>query len=204
VAVLFFYLDFHVQRRGRVTDPDCGRIVGLHFSLDLVHDGSVDLCRGDRFFKRLPAWMCSALLDNYDLVFAIYFFKFQSHLAVLRQINFLRNKIGGDGKFTTAPIYEHGEMDGFGTSQVNEMIDGRSDRSAGVQDIVKQDNRPVIDVEWDARVIDLTLGQEGIEIVTIEGDVHLAQGHFFAIGPFNDLTQPLGKEKASGSDADEG
>jgi hypothetical protein len=148
--------------------------------------------------------MCSALLDNYDLVFAIYFFKFQSHLAVLRQINFLRNKIGGDGKFTTAAIYEHGEMDGFGTSQVNEMIDGRSDRSAGVQDIVKQDNRPVIDVEWDARVIDLTLGQEGIEIVAIEGDVHLAQRHFFAIGPFNDLTQPLGKEKASGSDADEG
>jgi hypothetical protein len=201
---LFFHLDFHVQRPGRLTDPDCGRIVGLRFSIDLVQDGSFDLCRGDWFFKPLPAWMGAALSDNYDLVFAIYFSKFQSDLAVLRQINLLRDKIGGNGKFASAAIYQHGEMDRFGAPQVNEMVDGRSDRPAGVQDIVEQDNRPVIDVERNPRVIHLALGQESIEIVAVEGDIHFAQRYLSAIRPSKNLTQSLGEEKAASSDTDEG
>src|SRR4029077_9406026 len=82
------------------------------------------------------------------------------------------------------------------------MVHRRSYGPARVQYIVEQNNRLVIDIEGNLRMIHLALRQESIEIISVESNVHLTERHFSAIRLFDDLTQPSGEEKSAGTDAD--
>jgi hypothetical protein len=62
------------------------------------------------WFSTSPACIESVLLSDYDFVFAIDFLEFQSNLARPRQVDFLGDEIGGDGKFTPTAIDQHREM----------------------------------------------------------------------------------------------
>src|SRR5207247_7681716 len=63
-------------------------------------------------------------------------------------------------------------------TQIDQVVYGRADRAAGVQHVVEKDHDLVGDIEWNARVIDGAAGEQGIEVVAIQCDIHLADRNF--------------------------
>src|SRR3989338_4206731 len=137
-------------------------------------------------------------------IYLVHFFKFNIYLAPGGELDLLADVVGRYGKFPPAAVDQDGQVDELRAAQVDQVIDGGAHGPAGVQDVIHQDNRFIGDVEWDARVVHPAFGQERIEIVAVERNVHLAHRHFPPLALLDHLAQPLGEIDAARPDADKG
>src|SRR5207244_6069554 len=87
-------------------------------------------------------------------------------------------------------------------TQIDQVVDGRADRAAGVQHVVYKDDDLVGDIEWSARVIDGAAGEQCIEVVAIQCDIHLADRNFFSFSFLHNFCDTLCHVRAAGSDTD--
>src|SRR3989442_14426040 len=87
-------------------------------------------------------------------------------------------------------------------TQIDQVVYGRADRAAGVQHVVEKDHDLVGDIEWNARVIDGAAGEQGIQVVAIQCDIHLADRNFSSFSFLHDFWDTLCHVRAAGSDAD--
>ena len=83
------------------------------------------------------------------------------------------------------------------------MIDRRAHGAAGVQDVIEEHDDLVGDIEGNARVVDGAAGQERVQIVAIQRDVHLADGDILAVALLDDFGQPFGDVRPAGAHTDE-
>ncbi len=101
-----------------------------------------------------------------------------------------------------ASIDEDGELDGARTAEVVEGIERGAGGAAAVEDIIDEDDRPLIDVAGNLGREDL--GRESmIEVVAVHGDVDGADGDG-VIPDFGEMkAEALSEEWASALDAEQ-
>ena len=78
-----------------------------------------------------------------------------------------------------AAIGEDGELDAGGSPVVEEGVDRRAHRATRVEHVVNQDDGAAGEVEVEMRVVDnrRVAGLPALDVVAIEGDVEIAEGH---------------------------
>ena len=109
-----------------------------------------------------------------------------------------------------AAVGEDGELDPRGTAVVEERVDRRADRAAGVEDVVDEDARHALEREVEARRADKGLGVlrrfagADVHVVAMEGDVELPERGLVLRKLGYPPPQPLGQRDAARVDADEG
>ena len=109
-----------------------------------------------------------------------------------------------DRKLAVAAVDQHGQAHGARSPEVDDAVERRPDRPAGVQHVVAEQDRPAVQVE-----VDLGLLQEGLrsdhrQVVAVEGDVERADGKRLLDELTQARRQPDGQGDAPGPDADEG
>src|SRR5919201_7130752 len=92
----------------------------------------------------------------------------------------LANVVRPDGELAVAAVDEDGELDPVGAAVVEERLDRRADRPAGVEDVVDEDNRLAFQVEVERgraddglRVARRAAAADG-DVVAVERDVDRA------------------------------
>src|SRR5215218_9122344 len=134
------------------------------------------------------------------------------HLDALtaRRGQVLADVVGADGQLAVAAISEHGELDAFGAAEVEQGLDCGADRSAGVEDVVDEHDRPPFEREAELRRADDRLGVQrrlaaaDADVVAVEGDVDGADVETHAGALLDQPAQPVRERDAAGMDADEG
>ena len=105
-----------------------------------------------------PLMVWSALsLQNF--VGFVDFLEADFDVAAGFEIDLLADVVCGDGKLAAAAVDDHCQVYHTRPAEVDEVIDCRAHRAAGVQDVVEQHDDLVGDVEWNTRVIDGAAGQ---------------------------------------------
>src|SRR4029077_3635015 len=108
----------------------------------------------------------------------------------------LADVVRPDRQLAVAPVDEHGELDARRSAVVEESLDGRADRAAGVEDVVDEDDRPSVEREIELRRADEWLSRERRlaatdgDVVAVEGDVDGAQRGLDAGPLFDQPRQP--------------
>jgi hypothetical protein len=108
-----------------------------------------------------------------------------------------------------AAVGEHGELDAGRSPIGEERLDPRSDRAAGVEDVVDEDAGHSLEREVESRGADERLGVRGrlagadVDVVAVERDVELAERHLGARQRVDPPAQTLSERDAPRVDADE-
>src|SRR6266508_5282987 len=89
-------------------------------------------------------------------------------------------------KLASAPVDQDAEEDTARPAEVGAFIECGSHRAAGIEDIVHDDHRAVVEV-GETGLAHHRPGADGLEIVAVEGDVELPDRH---LGPFRLLDEP--------------
>ena len=101
-----------------------------------------------------------------------------------------------------AAVHEDGQLHGGRAADVHERVEGGADGAARVQHVVHEHDVFAVEVEQD--VGGVHLGREmRREVVAIEADVELADGHLRPLDLLDLLGQALGEQIAARHDADE-
>src|SRR5450631_1665294 len=79
-----------------------------------------------------------------------------------------------DRQFAAAAIDQHGQFDGLGSAIVEQFVDRRANRAAGVEHVVDQHDAGPADVEWEGGRLDFRAQAFRGVVVAIEGDVDIA------------------------------
>src|SRR5574343_1778498 len=122
------------------------------------------------------------------------------HQALAGAERHIPGTVGGrDRQFATAAIGQHGEFDGSRAAVVEQLVDRRPRRAAGVEHIIDQDDMAAFDIErnhgWPALRVQTLLG----EIITVEGNIDQAD----LLGQAEQFLQALGNPGAAAVDADQ-
>src|SRR5688572_11091302 len=96
---------------------------------------------------------------------------------VLRSGDVLANIVGADGQLAVAAIDEHRQLDQARAPEIDERIEGGAHRTAGIEDVIDEDEDSPRDVEVDVGGANDGLGADGGEVVAIESDVELPDRH---------------------------
>ena len=121
----------------------------------------------------------------------------------------LADVVGADRQLAVAPVDEDGELDAGGPAVVEERLDRRADRAAGVEDVVDEDDRAPFEREVELRRADERLRVErglaaaDAHVVAIEGDVDGAELGRFAGALLDQAREALRERDAARLDADE-
>src|SRR5256885_5949844 len=89
----------------------------------------------------------------------------------------LADVVGADRQLAVAAVGEDGELHALGPAVVEERLDRRADRAAGVEDVVHEDAGHALEREVERRRADERLGVTGrlaaadVDVVAVEGDV---------------------------------
>ncbi len=106
-----------------------------------------------------------------------------------------------------APVAEHGELDPGRAAVVEEGVDAGPDGAAGEEHVVDQHHGAAVDGEVEPGGVDdrLVIGCAGTDVVTVEGDVDLAEvGGDHRSARWRIAVEAVCEEDASGVDADHG
>src|SRR5450432_2035978 len=106
---------------------------------------------------------------------------------------------GFDRQFTTAAIDEYGELDRLGPAVVEQFVDRRANRAAGVEHVVDQDDTGPDDVERERGRLDLGAQAFRGVIVAIERDVDVADRMISG----EQLRQAIGEPRTTRKDPDQ-
>ena len=123
-------------------------------------------------------------------------------LAARRDV--LADVVGPDRQLAMAAVDEDRQADRARTAEVDERVHRRADRPAGVQDVVDEDDRRVVEVERQVGALDDRLGGHEREVVPVERDVERPDRQADALVLLDRIAQPTGERHAAPLDADEG
>ena len=122
----------------------------------------------------------------------------------------LADVVRADRQLAVAAVGEHGQLDALGPAVVEERVDRRADRPAGVEDVVDEDARHSLEREVERRRADerlrvpRRLAAAHVDVVAVEGDVELAERDLGRRSSSLDpAAQPLRERHAARVDADE-
>ena len=121
----------------------------------------------------------------------------------------LADVVGPDRQLAVAAVDEHGELDARGPAVVEQRLDRRADRAAGVEDVVDEDDRPSVEREVELRRADERLRRERRlaaadgDVVAVEGDVDGAERGLDAGALLDQAREPPRERDAAGLDPDE-
>src|SRR5439155_17130327 len=161
------------------------------------------------------SWMPSRSLRLRDIVSSCLLGSRQDHHAIwgprLFQINFncffkcgrqVLAHIGGfDRELPVPAIHQHRQLDLARASQVDQAVHGGPDRPAGEEDVVHQDHLEVCDVERDVGPAQHRVLFPRVQIVTIEGDIQVADGNRRPFDLLELFGEPFGEVHAAGPNA---
>ena len=106
-------------------------------------------------------------------------------------------------------VGQDGELDAVGPPVLEERVDRRADRAAGVEDVVDEDHGATLELEVELRVAHerlraaRRLARAHVDVVAVEGDVELAEGELLARALLDQPAQTLRDRDAARVDADE-
>src|SRR5258706_666433 len=122
---------------------------------------------------------------------------------VLGRGDCLAYEIRLNGQLAMAAVDEHGELDGLGAAEVDELVEGGAHGAAGVEDVVAEHDDAVVERARQVGALHLRLGGDGGQVVAVERDVEDADRDLL---PFHSLDlggDLLGHGDAAGADADQ-
>ena len=104
-----------------------------------------------------------------------------------------------DRQFATAAVGQHGQFDGARATVVEQFVDRRPRRAAGVEHVIDQDDVAAFDIEGNHRRPALRVQALLGEIVAVEGNVDQAD----LLGQAEQFLEALGDPGAAAVDADQ-
>src|SRR5215204_1480886 len=147
--------------------------------------------------------------DEQDLVDLVHLDELHLDALVPRGRQVLADVVGTDGKLSMAAIREAGELDARRPAVVEECIDRRADRAAGVEDIVDEDDGAALERELELRRAEDRLGvarwlaATDLDVVAVEGDVQRAEIELSSGEILDQAAEPMRQRDAARLDADE-
>ena len=120
----------------------------------------------------------------------------------MRRGNVLAHVVGTDGKLTVATVDHHGELHGLGAAQVNQGIERRANRAAGVEHVVDEHDVDAVDGEQHLGGIGHRVDVTCV-VIAIEADVKLANLELDALDGLDLRCKTLRDGDSAPLDADE-
>ena len=113
----------------------------------------------------------------------------------------LAHVVGPDGQLAVAAVGQHRQLHPRRAAVVEQRVDGRAHRAAGVEHVVDQHHRGVVEREVDVRGVDdrLVVRAADADVVAVEGDVHVAERDGLAHQLGDQVAQADGQERRRGS-----
>src|SRR5262249_9744811 len=121
----------------------------------------------------------------------------------------LADVVGADRELAVAAIGEDGELDAGRTAVFEQRVDRSADGAAGGEDVVDEDHGAALEVGGALRVADdrlpaaRCLPVADVDVVSVEGDVELAELELDARAFLDQAAQALRKRHAARVDPDE-
>ena len=121
----------------------------------------------------------------------------------------LADVVGPDRELAVAAIGEHGELHPVGTAELEQTVDRRANRPAGVEDVVDEDHRAALELEVELRVAHDGLcvprrpAGANVDVVAVKGDVQLAEREQLSRALFDEAAQAMRERNAARVDTDE-
>src|SRR5262249_20489734 len=138
------------------------------------------------------------LLDEQHLIDLVDLDELDLHALLAGGRQVLTDVVGPDRQLSVPSVGQHRELHPPGPSVLEQRVDRRADRPAGVEDVVDEDHRPALELEIELRVADdrlsaaRRLAVPDVDVVAVKGDVELAEVELEA-GPLLDqAAQSLG------------
>src|SRR5581483_6058520 len=103
------------------------------------------------------SWSCTLLLgsgDEQNLVDLVHLDELHLNALAARSRQVLADVVGTDRKLAVAAVADDCELDAGGPAVVEERLDRRADRPAGVEDVVDEHARLALEREVDPRRAD--------------------------------------------------
>src|ERR671924_1111567 len=99
-------------------------------------------------------------------------------------------------------IRQHRQLDAPGSPVVEQCVDGGARRAAGVEHVVDEDDRRVLDWEVDVRGVHhwLVIGAADADVVAVEADVDVAERHRLPNKLGDQVAQPSCQDRAATMD----
>src|SRR5262245_27855978 len=114
----------------------------------------------------------------------------------------LPDEVGPDRELAMAPVHEHGQLHGPGTTELRDRLEGGARGPAREQDVVDEDHDPVGDVDGDLGRAQ-GLDPPEADVVAVEGDVDRPDGDVDALEPLDRLGEAVGDGDAPRVQPDE-
>src|SRR5436190_20385137 len=170
-------------------------------------------CPGGRRSSRMT-WISPMVLllgvgDEQDAVDLVHLDELHLDALVARGRKVLADVVRTDRQLAVAAVDEDGELDALGTAVVEERLDRGTDRPAGVEHVVDEDDGLALERKVERGRADDRLRMAGrvaaahLHVVPVEGDVHCAEVGRFAGALLDETAQPLRERHAARLDADE-
>ena len=121
----------------------------------------------------------------------------------------LADVVGADRQLAVAAVDDHGELDARGAAVVEERLDRRADRAAGVEDVVDEHDGAALEREVELRLahdrlrVQRSLAAADAHVVAVEGDVDGAELGRLAGALLDQAREPLRDRDAARLDPDE-
>jgi hypothetical protein len=142
-------------------------------------------------------------LDQENLFVVVDLTEFDLNDLASRRGDGAADEAGFNGKLAVSAVDEDEQLHALGAPLVEESIEGRTDGTAGVEDVVHQDDVAAIDVEADFAFFDHRARACSGEVVAIEADVEYTGIDGRLLNGLDELGDALGKGNAAALDADE-
>lgn len=111
--------------------------------------------------------------------------------------------VSSDRKFAVPAVHDNEKMDGCGTPEVHQCIEGRASRSPGKDDIIDENHITPGEVDGNARFLDLRLIQAEADIIPVHRDIKHSNGQRHIVLCSNTLGKTPGQVHAARLHADE-
>ena len=115
----------------------------------------------------------------------------------------LADVVGPDRQLAVAAVGEHGELHAGGAAVVEQRLDPGARGAAGVEDVVDEHDRVVLEPERQVRGVHRRVDRAGGDVVAVEGDVDVAERDLGVEQVAHQPVQAGGEMRAAAVDADE-
>src|SRR5688500_2252386 len=149
------------------------------------------------------AGLRARLLQDPDFVGAVGLGEHHLDDLALRGRDALADVVRLDRELPVPPVDQDREADGAGTPEVDDAVESRANRPAGVEDVVAQQHRSLVQIELDLGLLQNGLRGDGRQIVAVERDVERSDGKRLPHEVRKARRKPRRQRDAARADADE-
>src|SRR5579885_3359476 len=171
-------------------------------SICVISSGVRDAMPTRSLCLRLMASSASRLDDDHAVLFARFFEEHMNFCVPCRR-DVLADEGGLDRELPVASVHQDRELDLGRPAEVDQPVHRRAGRPAREEHVVHQHDGQARDVEGDRRLPEHRLLLAERQVVAVERDVQLADGHLRLLDLLDPLGQPVGEVHAAGADADQ-